>query len=60
MRLFYEDIDSITTYLLRRFMLSEKDRKRVRALYAFTVVMSLYIIGIAAVQTYLVYFLTKI
>lgn len=41
-------------------MLSEKDRKRVRALYAFTVVMSLYIIGIAAVQTYLVYFLTKI
>lgn len=41
-------------------MLSEKERKRVRALYAFTLAMSLYIIGIAAVQTYLVYFYTNI
>jgi hypothetical protein len=41
-------------------MLSEKDRKRVKALYAFTAAMSLYIIGIAAVQTYLVYFHAKL
>ena len=37
-------------------MLTEKERKKVRALYTFTIVIALYIAGIAALQTYFVYF----
>jgi len=38
-------------------MLSEKERKKVRALYTFTIVIALYLAAIAAFQTYCVYFL---
>ena len=37
-------------------MLSEKERKKVKALYVFTAVIALYLAGIAALQTYFVYF----
>ena len=37
-------------------MLTEKEKKKVRALYTFTIVIALYIAGIAVLQTYFVYF----